>query len=116
MIDVRRGDIIFTSYRGDEDHIQRGTRPFLVVSNDIGNKYSETILVCPLTTKEKKEMPTHYVLWPDRTNGITEKSTVLCEQIMTINKKNIIGYVGKVSFDHMLRINTRLLISLGVCL
>ena len=76
-------------------HIQGGCRPAIVVSNNMANKYSPVITIVPLTSKfRKRPLPTHVTLFAD---GLTTASTALCEQLMTIDKSQIIRRVGTVS-------------------
>ncbi|MGV2887915.1 type II toxin-antitoxin system PemK/MazF family toxin [Paenibacillus sp. O199] len=72
-----------------EDHVQGGVRPCLVVSNDIGNRYSPVVIIAPLTSsKIKKPMPTH-VYVDAESCGMYSDSTILFEQILTIPKKKL---------------------------
>lgn len=79
---VKRGDVIYLDYIIPRfEHIQGGNRPYLVVSNDMGNKYSDICMVCPMTTAKKKYLPTHA--------AIDDIQTVMCEQIFTVNQSHI---------------------------
>ena len=81
---VKRGDIVYLKKDfPSEDHIQGGVRPYLVVSNDIGNQHSEICMIVPLTHSEKHlHLPTH-------TQIFYNHSVVVCEQIFTISQKSI---------------------------
>ena len=60
-IEIRRGDIYYAELPDDAGNsVQKGIRPVLVVQNNAGNKYSPTIIITPLTSRGKKNMPTHY--------------------------------------------------------
>lgn len=84
---VKRGDVIYLDYIIPKfEHVQGGNRPYLVVSNDIGNHHSDICMVCPMTTAKKKYLPTHAV--------IDDFQTVMCEQVFTINQ----GHVSCVKF------------------
>lgn len=90
---VEKGQIVYlkTENKNGKGHIQMGRRPFLVVSNDIGNRFSEFAMVVPLTTKLKKlSQPTHVVI--DYNN-----SMVICEQIFTIRQSDIVKIECKIS-------------------
>lgn len=79
---VKRGDVIYLDYIIPRfEHIQGGNRPYVVVSNNIGNKHSDICMVCPMTTAKKKYLPTHA--------RIDNFQTVMCEQIFTINQSHI---------------------------
>lgn len=110
--DFKRGEIYFANlnpYIGSE---QGGIRPVLVIQNDIGNFFSPTLIVSPLTTKQKK-LPTHYEI-----TGIEqlEGSVVLLEQIRTIDKRRIGSFVGRLNRQQMKRIDELLQISLHIYL
>lgn len=77
-----------------------GGRPAVIVSNDIGNNAGLVLEVVYLTTQEKKPLPTHV-----RINSSRYPSTVLCEQIATINKEKVGKYIGQCSMAEMKRID-----------
>ncbi len=108
----RRGDIYMANlnpFRGSE---QGGTRPVLVLQNDTGNFHSPTLIVTPLTTQEKKNLPTHCRL--GHTKGLNEPSVALLEQIKTIDKCRITRYLGKLTEEQMLAVEQAVQISLGI--
>lgn len=84
MNDIKKYDVLFVDFGDTVGSVQRGVRPAIVVSNNIGNKHSTTIMVVPTTTKKKHNLPTHFNVILDR------ESTVLCENIMTISKEQVI--------------------------
>ena len=74
---------------------QGGIRPVIIVQNNIGNKYSPTVLVLPLTSEIKKDkMPTHCILHKSDKNGLKVDSMVLAEQIRVIDKSRLQDYIG----------------------
>lgn len=89
------GDIFFADLQGGEN-IQGGMRPVVIAQNNIGNKYSTTVEVIPMSSKimKAKYMPTHVLIHPSATNNLRRSSIVLAEQVVTINKKSLIGYLG----------------------
>ncbi len=89
---------------------QRGIRPAVVIQNDIGNKFSPTTIVAFVTSKRKKNMPTHVKI---QCSGLPKKSTVMSEQISTISVNRLRNYVGTLSFHDMKRVDLALKISLG---
>ena len=92
---VKRGDIYLVDFGKAQGSEQGGIRPAVIVQNDIGNKYSPTTIVCPLTSKAKKEMPTHVHL--SSYDGTVEKPSVaLCEQIQTTDKTRLIKKLGEI--------------------
>lgn len=112
---VRRGDIYLANLGDGSGSEQKGIRPVIVVQNDIGNKYSPTVTVLPITTKIHKSngMPTHVII--DNDGGLFEKSSVMAEQISTIDKSKLIEYLGTIR-DKTLRrrIDKALRIQLGI--
>ncbi|MBR3840858.1 MAG: type II toxin-antitoxin system PemK/MazF family toxin [Erysipelotrichales bacterium] len=109
---VHRGEIYYANlspYIGCE---QGGVRPVVVIQNEIGNRYSHTVIIAPISTKlTKHPIPTHVVL-PD--NVLEKQSMVLLEQIRTIDKSRIIKYVSSLESDVMSVIDQALKISLGI--
>ena len=88
---VRRGDI----YHADLDPVfgseQGGYRPVLVIQNNIGNKYSPTVIVAAITSKEKMKLPTHIAI--PEIEGLEKDSVVLLEQLRTLDKRRLENYV-----------------------
>jgi len=87
----------------------------------MGNKYSPTVVVVPLTKQTKSNhMPTHVSIYPNEIKGSQnynypiEISVVLCEQILTVDKKDLIEKVGWVDFDKINQVNIALLTSIGI--
>lgn len=93
----RRGDIYLANLGVPIGSKQGGVRPVVVLQNDVGNFYSPTITVAPLTTKiqKKRNQPTHYFL--RKAKGLARSSMVLAEQLDTCDKTCVIRYLGKVS-------------------
>ena len=74
---------------------QGGIRPVIIIQNDIGNKYSPTVIVLPITSEIKKEnMPTHCILHKTDKNGLEVDSMVLSEQIRVIDKSRLLNKIG----------------------
>ncbi len=109
-MDIKRGDIwyIESGYAtvGSE---QRPGRPAVVVSNDKNNEYSSTLEVIYLTTQPKHDLPTHVTI-----RSTNRESTALCEQITSVAVERFGDYCGHVTEHEMNRIETALLISLGL--
>lgn len=91
---------------------QGGFRPVLVVQNNIGNKYSPSIIGLCITSKNKKDLPTHVVI--ENTHGCGKDSTILCEQIVTVSKQRLNRKIGTVSFETMQEVNKKILFSLAL--
>ncbi|WP_024346862.1 type II toxin-antitoxin system PemK/MazF family toxin [Lacrimispora indolis] len=83
-------DVVYGELPQNGESIQSGYRPLLVIQNNIGNKYSPTLLVIPMTTQLKNtEQPTHTIIKCDNNNGLSAESMLIAEQITTISKSNV---------------------------
>ena len=102
---VMRGQIIMADLPCTGTSIQTGLRPCVVISNNRANKFSPNVIVVPLTSRNKKPLPTHYTMQPTRLNGLKVASTALAEQIITLSKTMIKKVVGKVDEEHIDNIN-----------
>ncbi len=111
---VKRGDIFYADLSPAVGSEQGGIRPVLVVQNDIGNRYSPTIIVAAITTQiNKAKLPTHIeAKAPDY--GLIKDSVFLLEQIRTIDKRRLQQRLGRINEDAMKEVNKALLISLGL--
>jgi len=110
---VRRGDIFYANLSPVIGSEQGGIRPVLVVQNDVGNKYSPTIIVAAITSKiNKAKLPTHIELC-GATYGLEKNSVVLLEQIRTLDKARLIEKVGNAA-SKLSEIDNALAISLGL--
>lgn len=102
---VVRGQIVMVDLPNMGTSVQCGLRPCIVVSNNKANTFSPNVIVVPLTSRNKKPLPTHYTMQPTRNNGLKVSSTALAEQIITLSKTMIKKVVGKVDTEHMEQIN-----------
>ncbi|MBQ7652993.1 MAG: type II toxin-antitoxin system PemK/MazF family toxin [Clostridia bacterium] len=110
---IKRGEMYYADLSPVVGSEQGGVRPVLVVQNDIGNKYSPTIIAAAITSKQTKaKLPTHVELNGGE-YGLPLDSVVLLEQIRTLDKRRLREKIGELSQDEMKRINDGLLISLG---
>ncbi len=109
--DFHRGEIYYADLEPVFGHEQGGTRPVLVLQNDVGNYYSPTIIVTAATrrTFKKPSQPTHVVL--DDAEGLAP-SLFMLEVIRTIDKRRVRGYVGKLTEEQMEQIDAALRVSL----
>lgn len=96
-MEFKKYDVVYGEFPATNDEsVQAGYRPAVVIQNDIGNKFSPTLLVIPLSSKLKRlNMPTHMVIQHDERNGLSRNSMLLAEQATTISKKKVkkIGYI-----------------------
>lgn len=99
---MRRGDIYYVKLPSKNGSVQAGIRPVIIVQNDIGNYYSPTTIVCSITSTHKKRvLPTHLPI--PKNGGLKKQSMILGEQIFTINKKDLLQYVGTIRDKHILK-------------
>lgn len=111
---VKRGDIYYADLSPVVGSEQGGIRPVLVIQNDIGNKYSPTIIAAAITSKiNKAKMPTHIEL-SAKDYGLNKDSVILLEQIRTIDKKRLREKIGRIDDELMQSVNEALSISFGL--
>ena len=113
MKTIKRGDIFYADLSPAIGSEQGGIRPVLIVQNNVGNYHSPTVIVAVLTSKSKRKLPTHISI-PSGEGNITMDSTVLLEQLRTIDKFRLQKYVGSVSDNTMDRVDRAMLVSLGL--
>ena len=111
---VKRGELYYADLSPVVGSEQGGIRPVLVVQNDIGNKYSPTVIAAAITSKlNKAKLPTHIEL-SSKEYGLEKDSVVLLEQIRTIDKSRLKEKIGELSPYKMNQVNKAMMISLGV--
>ena len=112
-MEIHKGDIVFADLGETIGSEQSGIRPVIVIQNDVGNKFSPTVIVAPLTSKIKKQtMPTHVEI--GERFGLTDYSIALLEQVRTIDRKRILDYVGTIDSKTMKQVHTALRVSLDL--
>ena len=110
---VKRGDIYYADLNPVVGSEQGDFRPALIVQNDIGNKYSPTVIVIPITGKlRKKPLPTHVFI--SKSCGLVRDSLALTEQIRAIDRSRLGDYIGSIGKSAMSRIDAALLVSVGL--
>lgn len=114
MNEIKRGQIYYCDMSPVVGSEQGGIRPVVIVQNDVGNRYSPTTIICPITSvMTKKPLPTHVTLKP-LDCGLREASVVLAEHCRTVDKRRLKGLLGIVPPAKMKEIDRALKISLGV--
>ena len=110
---IKRGELYYADLSPVVGSEQGGVRPVLVVQNDVGNRYSPTVIAAAITSQiNKAKLPTHIEL-SAVDYGLSKDSVVLLEQIRTLDKKRLKERIGELPLSTMERVNTALLISLG---
>ena len=111
---IRRGDIYYADLSPVVGSEQGGMRPVLIVQNDVGNRYSPTVIAAAITSQTgKARLPTHISLG-GRSCGLTKDSVILLEQIRTIDKQRLRERMGKVDDDLMNRVDNAIAVSFGL--
>jgi len=113
-LDPTRGDVYFADLSPVVGSEQGGFRPVLIIQNDIGNKYSPTVIISAITSQiAKARLPTHVEL-PASVSGLDKDSVVLLEQVRTIDKRRLKRRVTKLDDEIMAKVDEALAISLGL--
>ena len=111
---VKKGDLFFADLSPVVGSEQGGVRPVLVVQNDVGNKYSPTIIVAVVTSQTgKAKLPTHVQLEATQ-GGLSKNSVVLLEQLRTIDKQRLKERIGALSESQIPDVEKALSVSLGI--
>lgn len=110
---IKRGELYYADLSPVVGSEQGGVRPVLVVQNDVGNKYSPTVIAAAVTSKiNKAKLPTHIEL-PSNSYGLAKDSVILLEQIRTLDKRRLKERIGELNELTMTRVDKAILISLG---
>lgn len=110
---IRRGDLFYADLNPVVGSEQGGIRPILIIQNDVGNHHSPTVVAAAITTrKAKNNMPTHILL--NDVPELASNSLLLLEQLRTIDRKRLHGYIGRISKEKMQEIDVALAISVGL--
>lgn len=111
---VKRGDIYYADLSPVVGSEQGGMRPVLIVQNDVGNKFSPTVIAAAITSqRDKAQLPTHIQL-TSQSCGLQKDSVVLLEQVRTIDKKRLKEKMGRIDDSSMGEIDRALSISFGL--
>ena len=110
---IRRGDLFYADLNPVVGSEQGGIRPVLVIQNDVGNHFSPTVVAAAITSrKAKNSLPPHILL--ENVPGLAPTSLLLLEQLRTIDRKRLRGYIGRISKEKMLEVDAALAISIGI--
>ena len=111
-LEIKRGDVFYADLSPVVGSEQGGIRPVLIIQNNVGNKYSPTVIVAAITSQiNKAKIPTHIELSTEY--GLSKDSVLLLEQIRTLDKRRLKEKIGILDDKRMKDVNTALLISLG---
>jgi len=113
-VTIKRGDIYYADLSPVVGSEQGGLRPVLIVQNDVGNKYSPTVIAAAITSQiNKAKLPTHIEVFAEQ-YGLAKDSVVLLEQVRTIDKQRLKERMGHLDEDAMQKVNDALNISFGL--
>ena len=113
-VTIKKGDIYYADLMPVIGSEQGGIRPVLIIQNDVGNCYSPTVIVAAITSRPNKHwIPTHIELG-NHVRGLHNDSVILLEQVRTIDRIRLRGYVGSLSGAMMRKVDEAILVSFGV--
>lgn len=113
-MNVKRGDIFYADLSPVIGSEQGGIRPVLIVQNDVGNRYSPTVIAAAITSRrDKTKLPTHIPIEASG-SGLQKDSVVLLEQVRTLDKQRLKEKMGSVDYNSMKEINQALSVSFGL--
>ena len=113
---IRRGDIYYADLSPVVGSEQGGLRPVLIIQNDVGNKYSPTVIAAAITSRmSKTRLPTHIDIYASRA-GLARDSVILLEQIRTLDKRRLRERMGHLDDEMMDRVNNAIAVSFGIVL
>ena len=111
---VRRGDIYYADLSPVVGSEQGGLRPVLIIQNDVGNRYSPTVIAAAITSRMgKTRLPTHIDIYADKA-GLAKDSVILLEQIRTLDKRRLKEKMGHLDDSMMNEVNTAIAVSFGL--
>ncbi|AQW26383.1 type II toxin-antitoxin system PemK/MazF family toxin [Clostridium perfringens] len=106
-----RGDIFYADLPEQNGSEQSGVRPVVIIQNNLGNKYGRTLIVAPITSQDKKDLPVHSEIY---NNSLEKDSTILLEQVTTIDKNKVKEFVGHLTRNELKKLNIALARSVGL--
>ena len=113
-MNIKRGDIFYADLSPVVGSEQGGLRPVLIIQNDIGNRYSPTVIAAAITSRMgKNRLPTHIDIHADRV-GLAKDSVVLLEQIRTLDKRRLKERMGHLDEETMQTVNSAIAVSFGI--
>lgn len=113
MNKCKRGQIWLVDFDPSRGSEQAGTRPALIVQNDIGNKYADTTIIVAISSN-LSEYPQNVILEKTDKNGLTKTSCIKCGQILTITQNRLIKQIGEISKENLIEVDRALELSLGM--
>ncbi|MBR2633328.1 MAG: type II toxin-antitoxin system PemK/MazF family toxin, partial [Lentisphaeria bacterium] len=113
-MNIRRGDIFYADLSPVVGSEQGGLRPVLIIQNDVGNRYSPTVIAAAITSRMgKTRLPTHIDIYAEKA-GLAKDSVILLEQIRTLDKRRLKEKMGHLDDRMMNEVNTAIAVSFGL--
>ncbi len=113
-MNIKRGDIYYADLSPVVGSEQGGLRPVLIVQNDVGNRYSPTVIAAAITSKmSKARLPTHIDIYAKEV-GLAKDSVILLEQVRTLDKRRLREKMGHLEEGTMQRVNEAISVSFGL--
>ena len=114
ITNIKRGDIFYADLSPVVGSEQGGLRPVLIIQNDVGNRYSPTVIAAAITSRMgKTRLPTHIDIHADRV-GLAKDSVILLEQIRTLDKRRLKEKMGHLDNAVMMQVNNAIAVSFGL--
>lgn len=115
-MEIKRGDIFYADLGKTKGSEQNGIRPVLIVQNDLGNKFSPTVIAVAITTRKKNKLPTHISINKNdcKECNLPKDSIILVEQIRTLDKSRLMYKVGKLDYETMQKVKEALKVSFSI--
>jgi len=114
LTNIKRGDIYYADLSPVVGSEQGGLRPVLIIQNDVGNRYSPTVIAAAITSRMgKTRMPTHIDIYADKV-GLAKDSVILLEQIRTLDKRRLKEKMGHLDEEIMNEVNAAIAVSFGL--
>ena len=111
--EIKRGQVYIADLGDGVGSEQMGVRPVLIIQNDVGNHFSNTVLIVPITSAAKNGIPTHMGL-KKGTAGLSKDSTLMVEQMRTVDKKRLRNCIGSFDDNLMNVVNQKVMIQVGI--
>ena len=113
-MNIKRGDIYYADLSPVVGSEQGGLRPVLIIQNDVGNRYSPTVIAAAITSRmSKTRLPTHIDVYADKV-GLAKNSVILLEQIRTLDKRRLKEKMGHLDDTIMNEVNSAIVVSFGL--
>ena len=112
-MEIKRGDIYYADLNPTVGCEQGGVRPVLIIQNNVGNHFSPTVIAAAITSRRKKDMPTHVLLDEEGTRPFAD-SRIMLEQVRTIDRERLKEYVGSANAATMQYVDHAIAVSFGL--